>query len=139
MNMKTVIKQEISGCGFACVAMLADTSYEEVKTKANSLGIFSEDENLWSDTGYVQRLLKEYKIKASNIELPFSTWEALPNLALLAIKYHIENGRPFWHWTVFQRSGTKEIVHDPAAYLAENQRTDFGNIAPKWSIEITKT
>ncbi len=137
--MKTIIQQEISGCGFACVAMLADTSYEEVKKKANSLGIFSEDENLWSDTGYVRRLLEEYKIKASSIEVPFSTWEALPSLALLSIKYHIEKGRPFWHWTVFQRSGTEEIVYDPAAYLAENQRTDFGNITPKWSIEITKT
>lgn len=137
--MKTIIQQEISGCGFACVAMLADRSYEEVKNKANSLGIFSEDENLWSDTGYVRRLLDEYKIEASSIEEPFLGWEALPNLALLSIKYRIENGRPFWHWTVFQRSEGEEIVHDPAAYLAQNQRTDFENITPEWSIEITKT
>lgn len=137
--MKTIIQQEISGCGFACIAMLADTSYEEVKKKANSLGIFSEDENLWSETGYVRRLLKEYQIEASSTEVPFSTWDALPNLALLAIKFHLEKGRPFWHWTVFIRSGAKEIIHDPAAYLSVNQRTDFENIAPKWSIEIIET
>ncbi|HKJ04339.1 MAG TPA: cysteine peptidase family C39 domain-containing protein [Geopsychrobacteraceae bacterium] len=134
--MNTIVQQEISGCGFACVAMLADTSYLEVKKKANSLGIFSEDEKLWSETGYVRRLLTEYHIKASTTEVPFSTWEDLPNLALLAIKFRYEKGRPFWHWTVFRRNASEVIVHDPAAYLAENKRTDFENIAPEWSIEI---
>lgn len=137
--MKTIIQQETTGCGFACVAMLADKSYEEVKKKANSLGIFSEDEKLWSETNYVQRLLKEYEIQASSTEVPFSTWEELPNLALLAVKFHIENGSPFWHWTVFQRNGTEKIIHDPASYLKTNKRTDFENIVPTWSIEISKT
>lgn len=137
--MNTIIQQDKTGCGFACVAMLAGTSYEKVKSKANALGIFSEDENLWSETDYVRRLLEQYDIHASGTEVPFSTWEELPNLALLAIKFHFENGRPFWHWTVYHRNGSEEIVHDPAAYLVTNQRTDFENIAPKWSIEIQNT
>lgn len=136
MKINTVIQQEISGCGFACVAMLAGKSYEEVKNKANQLGIFSEDEKLWSDTGYVRRLLEKHQIKASTIEAPFSTWAELPELALLAIKYHVENGQPFWHWTVFERDGNNQIVHDPAAYLKTNKRNDFEHIEPKWFIEI---
>lgn len=136
--MNTVIQQEKTGCGLACVAMLAGKSYDEVKRKANSLGIFFEDEKLWSKTDYVRRLLDQYNIKVSGTEVPFSTWEELPSLALLAIKFHYENSRPFWHWTVYHRTGTKQIVHDPAAYLVSNQRTDFENMAPKWSIAIHK-
>lgn len=134
--MKTIIQQEITGCGFACVAMLTGTSYEDVKQKANALGIFAEDESLWSSTGHVRRLLNEFNIKASSGEVPFSTWDELPDLALLATKYHIENGKPFWHWAVFQRCGDEAIVHDPAAYLEVNQRKDFENISLEWSIEI---
>jgi len=119
--------------------MLAGRSYEEIKNKANQLGIFAEDENLWSNTAYVRQLLEKYEIMASTIEKPFSSWSELPNLALLAIKYHIENGRPFWHWTVFERNGKNQVVHDPAAYLGTNQRKDFENIEPKWFIEIIET
>jgi ABC-type bacteriocin/lantibiotic exporter with double-glycine peptidase domain len=116
--MKTIIQKEPSGCGFACVAMLAGTSYDEMQKKANSLGIFSEDKKLWSETGYVRLLLKEFKINASTTESPFVIWDKLPELALLAIKYRIENGQPFWHWTVFERKGNVQVVHDPAAYLS---------------------
>lgn len=137
MRIKTVIQEEISGCGIACVAMLAGQSYAEAKRKANQLGIFSEDEKLWSETGHVRRLLKEYGIKASETEIPFSTWSVLPNLALLAIKYHLEGGRPFWHWTVFQRIGDKGIVHDPAAYLETNEWENLEEMSPKWFIEIS--
>ena len=136
MKITTVIQQEATGCGLASVAMLAGESYLEVQAKANRLGIFSDDKKLWSDTDYVRRLLNVYKIKASGKEADFTTWDELPNLALLAIKHHIEDGRPFWHWTVFQRTGMVQTVHDPAAYLETNERDDFPNMQPAWFIEI---
>ena len=139
MQIKTVIQQESSGCGIACTAMLAGKSYEEVKQKANQLGIFAEDKKLWSETDYVRRLLNEYEIQASNKETPFTTWDTLPNLALLAIKFRFEKDRPFWHWTVFQRTKGKKRVHDPASYLEKNEREDFEEMTPKWFIEIKET
>jgi hypothetical protein len=33
--MKTIIQKEPSGCGFACVAMLAGTSYDEMQKKGS--------------------------------------------------------------------------------------------------------
>lgn len=139
MQIKTIIQQESSGCGIACTAMLAGKSYEEVKQKANQLGIFADDKKLWSETGYVRRLLDEYEIKASKKEIPFTTWNALPNLALLAIKFRIEKDRSFWHWTVFQRTDGSQIVHDPASSLEKNKRNDFEKITPKWFIELKET
>lgn len=134
--MKPVAQEEISGCGIASVAVLSGLSYQEAKTVANSLGIFAEDSSLWSDTRSVRNLLGHFGISAGAGELPFSSWETLPNLALLSIKWHLENGRPFWHWVVFWRSPNGPVVFDPKKSLKTNTRTDFGRIKPKWFIPI---
>lgn len=136
MQIKPIIQKETSGCGIACVAMLAGTSYDETKRIANQLGINAEDEKLWSETNYVRKLLNEYGIEASPSETQFTGWDALPDLALLAIKYRIENGRPLWHWVVFCRQEGQEVVLDPAAYLEKNERTDFDAMKPQWFIEF---
>jgi hypothetical protein len=134
--MKPVTQEEISGCGIASVAALAGLSYQEAKSVANGLGIFAEDSSLWSDTRYVRALLGHFGISAGEGELPFSSWETLPDLALLSIKWHLESGRPFWHWVVFWRGPNGPVVFDPKKSLKANTRTDFWRIKPKWFIPI---
>ncbi|MCK5478176.1 MAG: hypothetical protein KAI44_04610 [Methylococcales bacterium] len=134
-----VIQEETTGCGIASVANIIERPYADVKAKANSMGIFADDESLYSDTGYVRKLLNKYGAQASNTEIPFISWETLPDLALLSIKYHMENGRPFWHWVVFKRQHGESVVLDSAAHLEHNERTDFQAIEPKWFIEVTKS
>jgi len=134
--MRPVTQEEISGCGIACVAALSGLSYQEVRTVANSLGIFAEDSNLWSDTRYVRILLGHFGIAADQNELLFSSWDTLPDLALLSIKWHLENGRPFWHWVIFWRSPNGPVVLDPKQSLKTHTRTDFWRIQPKWFIPI---
>lgn len=80
-EMKIVLQEEPSGCGIACVAMLAERSYEEVKRLANGMGIFAEDERLYSETAYVRRLLAAYGVQVLDRETPFASWEALPDRA----------------------------------------------------------
>lgn len=135
--MSVVIQEEVTGCGIASVANITGLSYAAVKAKANSIGIYATDETLFSDTGYVRRLLLSYGIEHSPEETPFTTWQALPDTALLAIKHHYQNGKPFWHWVVFKRPPTGQIVLDSAAYLENNERTDFADIKPKWYILIS--
>ena len=113
-------------------------SYSEVKAKANTIGIYAEDDTLYSDTVYVRNLLNECGVKTSGVEVPFEQWESLPDLALLAIKHHEKGGRPFWHWVVFKRSNEGSVVFDSAPYLSENVRTDFQAMAPKWFIEVAR-
>lgn len=136
--MKPITQEEISGCGIASVATLAGLSYQEAKTIANKLGIFAEDSKLWSDTRYVRILLGHLNITAAEGELAFASWEALPNLALLSIKWHMKNGRPFWHWVVFWRNSNGPVVFDPKKSLKINTRTDFWRIKPKWFIPISR-
>ena len=136
--LNPVIQEEISGCGIASVANILGQTYAEVKQMAHAMGIYAEDQALWSDTHYVRKMLASAGVQTSAQEIPFVAWEALPDLALLSIKYHQENGKNFWHWVVFQRQDGQEFVLDSASYLTTNLRTDFAAMQPKWFIEVKK-
>ena len=135
--MKPVVQLERTGCGIASVAVLAGMSYAQAKRAANRLGILADDSKLWSETGYVRRLLKECGIRSARTEVPFTSWEALPDLALLAIKCHKERDRAFWHWVVFWRGPYGPVVLDSKRALRRHVRTDFGRMKPNWFIPVS--
>lgn len=137
--LKPVVQEEATGCGIASVANILGKTYSEMKATANALGIYAEDQSLWSDTQYVRKMLSHVGVETSADEIPFESWDALPDLALLSIKHHQENGRRFWHWVVFKRAGGLGFVLDSASYLPSNIRTDFSEMQPKWFIEIKNT
>ena len=134
--MKPVIQLEPTGCGIASVAAIAGVSYSRAKYAANSLGIFAEDQRLWSETHHVRRLLRHFGLRANPVEMPFRSWDALPDVALLSIKWHLEKGRPFWHWVVFVRDHAGARVLDPKRSLQRHARTDFGRMEPTWFIGV---
>lgn len=136
--MKAVIQVEATGCGIASVAAIAGVSYAGAKKLANSVGIFAQDQKLWSETTHVRRLLNHYGFQAKTGELPFRSWHSLPDLALLAIKWHIEQKKPFWHWVVFTRDARAACVLDSKKSLRRHRRTDFGRMKPKWYIEVQR-
>lgn len=131
-----VIQEEATGCGIAAVANVVGKSYAEMKAIANDLGITASDESLWSDTQYVRRLLAHFGVLTSVGVIPFASWQALPDLALLAIKHHEREGRFYWHWVVFQRIEGEPWVLDSASYLPENKRQDFQMMQPAWYITV---
>lgn len=137
--MTPVIQLEPTGCGIASVAAIAGTSYSRVKAVANSLGIYADDKRLWSDTNHVRTLLARFGFKAHRTGIRFTSWDTLPDLALLAIKWHRENGRPFWHWVVFVRENGRPQVLDSKRDLREHIRTDFGRMRPRWYISVRRT
>ncbi len=134
--MTPVVQEETTGCGIASVANILGKSYAEMKAIANAMGIYAEDESLWSDTQYVRNMLSQAGVDTSVDEIPFESWEALPDLALLSIKHHWEVGKAFWHWVVFKRIEGQDVVLDSASYLPANIRTDFDEMQPKWFIEV---
>lgn len=136
--MKPVAQLERTGCGIAAVATLAGVNYRQAQRVANRLGIFAGDPTLWSETSYVRRLLTEYGIRSARTEVPFTSWKALPDCALLAVKWHRERGRPFWHWVVFWRGSRGPVVFDSKRALRRHVRTDFGRMKPKWFISVSQ-
>jgi hypothetical protein len=134
--VKPVIQQETTGCAIAASAVLAGVSYTAAKKAAKSLGITAADPTLWSSTIYIRQLLGHFKISLSATETPFTSWQSLPDRALLAIKWHKEKGIPYWHWVVFVRDASGEYVLDSKKSLTKNIRTDFGRMKPRWFIGI---
>lgn len=134
--LKPVIQEETTGCGIASVANILGKTYSDMKAVANAMGIHASDKSLWSDTQYVRCMLSCAGVETSDDEIPFESWDALPDLALLSIKHHQEEGRKFWHWVVFKRVDGQPFVLDSASYLPSNIRTDFDEMQPKWFIEV---
>lgn len=138
-SMKPVAQEERTGCGIASVAALAGVTYRQASRAAHRLGISAADPLLWSETGHVRRLLKQYGIRADGRGRPFVAWDSLPACALLAIKWHKEGGRAFWHWVVFWRGPHGPVVLDPKRDLRRHVRRDFGRMKPKWFIGVTRS
>ncbi|TXD98619.1 hypothetical protein ES754_03500 [Psychrobacter frigidicola] len=134
--MKSVIQEEVTGCGIAAVANILGKTYPEIRAIANAMGIYADDTSLWADTEYVRKLLSRAGITVSKYETPFTSWDELPDVALLAIKYHCEKGMNYWHWVVFKRIEGQSVVLDSVSYLSSNIRTDFDAMQPKWFIEV---
>ena len=118
--MKPVIQQESTGCGIACAAAIAGVSYQQARRLANRIGVYADDLKLWSETQHVQRLLRNLGVESGNKRQPFKSWQSLPECALLAIKWHMEKGRPYWHWVVFVRDQNQEyVINNPDSVILE--------------------
>jgi ABC-type bacteriocin/lantibiotic exporter with double-glycine peptidase domain len=135
--VKPVVQEERTGCGIAAAAAIAGVSYARARAVAASLGISATDRKLWSETASVRRLLARFGVEAAPGTRPFRAWSDLPDCALLAIKWHLEEGRPCWHWVVFVREGGRPCVYDPKAALKTHVRHDFWCMQPKWFLSVT--
>ena len=118
--------------------MIARVSYRQAQRSVNRLGIYVDDRRLWSEVGHVRRLLRYYGCYAAETEVPFRSWQALPDLALLANKWHRHGGRSFWHWMVFVREHGRSMVLDSKQSLKQHVRTDFGRMKPNWYVSIQR-
>ncbi|GMV48599.1 MAG: hypothetical protein NBKEAIPA_03433 [Nitrospirae bacterium] len=136
--IRPVVQEERTGCGIAAVAALAGVPYSRARAVASSLGIFAQDPKLWSETSSVRRLLPAFGLRAAGTRRPFRSWAGLPDCALLAIKWHLECGRPFWHWVVFVRENDRSYVVDSTPTLKAPLRTDFGRMRPVWFLSVTR-
>ena len=134
--MKAVLQQETTGCPIVCAAAISAIESEAAKTVTNRLRIHADDEALWSSTQPIRDLLKELGVKTAASEKTFTTWDNLPGCALISLKWHLEKGKPFWHWAIFVRTNKKSYVIDSNKSLKTNYRTDFGRMNPKWFIEV---
>ena len=135
--IRPVAQEEQTGRGIASTPALAGVSYARAKTVEASLGISAQDRKLWSETASVRRLLTQFGLRASRAAQPFRSWEDLPGRALLAIKWHVKSGRPFWHWVVFVRENERSYVVDSNPILKAPLRTDFWRMRPVWFLTVT--
>lgn len=108
--MKRVKQKDRTGCGIACVAMLANKTYSQVKKKMKSLDCFKGHRKNVFLTDYpdLKKALKAYKIKSSKV-CNKKSWKSTRKNAIVAINYNKK--RDEWHWVVYDKK--KECVIDP--------------------------
>ena len=128
------IKQEHStGCGIACVAMIAASNYQSVLSKARELfGWPKTQRSLYTYSAQLVQLLEELNIAAGRGRM-IRCWSSLPALAIVGINHNMENDT--WHYVVFCRERDKEYVLDPRT--KSDVRTDFWRLRLRSYIPIT--
>ncbi|WP_341678703.1 cysteine peptidase family C39 domain-containing protein [Niveibacterium sp. SC-1] len=120
--MRRVIQEDSTGCGLACVAMLAGRSYQAVKKQAHSvLKTWPRGpRSFYTTKSHLKALLAEYGVRHGNYRKADS-WEKLnADLAIVAINLQANDN---WHWVVFRRDGSDRYLLDPRA--KSERRIDF--------------
>ena len=118
------------------MAAMAGVTYARAAAVARSVGVSPTDARLWSQIAPIRRLMTAFGMESSRAAKPFRSWQQLPDCALLAIKWHMEKGRPFWHWVVFVREEGEPYVLDSNPRLRIPTRTDFGRMQPRWFLVV---
>ncbi|MEI8656449.1 cysteine peptidase family C39 domain-containing protein [Vibrio sp. Hal054] len=137
-KMRRVVQQDRTGCGLACIAILAGTEYSNVKDRALDLFNIESSDEFYTNASELQKLGQEFNLNVGGKRRVFKGFNALPDLAILAINYR-EN-EDTWHWVVYCRDGGNEFVIDPKKAVKAERRTDFGRLAKstRWFIAVKR-
>lgn len=136
--MRRVVQQDRTGCGLACIAILAQTEYSNVKETALSLFNLEPNDEFYTSAHELQKLGQEYNLNVGGKRRVFKGFKALPDLAILAINYREKEDT--WHWVVYCRDEDSEFVIDPKKAVKAERRKDFGRLAKsaRWFMEVTR-
>lgn len=127
------IRQEHrTGCGIACVAMVAGVVYSEVMEIARkTLGWHDTQRTFYTSSAQLQALLLALEIKAKKGHT-VRKWSSLPEVAIAGINYNEK--KDTWHWVVFHREADVEQVLDPQS--KHGVRKDFNRMRLRSCIPI---
>lgn len=126
MKIKRIIQEDSTGCGLACVAMLAGVEYRNVKSKAISMKLLPYHGPYYTRTSHLNKLLVSYTIQVKHGR-KVRNWKSLSSKAIIGINYKEKSNT--WHWALFVRENNgEEYVVDPKRNIKLNKRKDFGRM-----------
>lgn len=132
MKIKHVYQQDDTGCGIACVAMLVNKTYFEVKDYVLSNGIISNDTNYFGTTfKQIATILNGLGMKAFS-RRKFKKWSNIPAKVAIASTNYANCGN--WHWVVFVRDIDGCYIYDPNK--PRKKIRDLRGKMSGWFIEI---
>ena len=117
-----VVQDDDTGCGIACVAMIAGVSYEDAKA-----AVFSKSfrkKVFYTSGPDLRRGLERFglTLRPAARARRFESWRRLESTSIVAVEQTPRN-KAHWHWVVFVNDGTRRYVLDPS--WPEIVRTDF--------------
>jgi len=130
--MKRIIQEHGTGCGIACVAMIAGSTYAEVMNVARQLfGWPASQRSFYTSSGQLRQLLEVFRVPSQQGRA-VRNWSSLPDAAVVGINHN--KNYDTWHWVVFCRAEEGEFVLDPRS--KRDKRTDFGRMSLRSYIPV---
>ena len=134
MMVRRILQEDNTGCGLACVAMVAGTSYAKVKAVAIRLGIATKRPPYYTSAKHLSMLMRELGLRSSK-ERMLSGWKSFSAPSIIAINLDKKGN---WHWVVYVPSADGGYVLDPKKVIKSVRRTDFSRMRPRSYIPMLR-
>lgn len=109
--MRRIRQKNGTGCGIACVAMIAGESYSTVMKVARGIFQWEKDKrSFYTTSSQLRDLLLAFEHQ-SNRGRSVRLLSSLPDLAIVGINHNPKTNN--WHWVVFCRDSDREYILDP--------------------------
>jgi hypothetical protein len=125
MVVERVVQEDGTGCGLACVAMIAGATYAEVRTLAiESLG--------FDPAGPFYTYLDDLRYMLGWYGFGLRRWTPFKSYALLSPMCILEIDRPgrHSHWVLNVKCGLDRYVLDPSPGVKTRHRRDWWRLRP---------
>jgi len=110
--MERVRQRDPTGCGLACIAMVAGINYEKVRAIAVNELEWDGSGDFYTGTRDLRDLGRYFGIEVGKRRRSFKSFNALPETAILAINYKEQTDT--WHWCLYRRIKDDEFIYDPS-------------------------
>jgi ABC-type bacteriocin/lantibiotic exporter with double-glycine peptidase domain len=108
-TFKHVRQLDDSGCGIACIAMIAGKSYTQVKYELLKQKIISKEENeFYANFSKLNKFAKALGISLKSRKKA-DKWANIPETSIVSTDY----GKTNWHWVLFVKNKNDWYVYDP--------------------------
>jgi ABC-type bacteriocin/lantibiotic exporter with double-glycine peptidase domain len=108
-------KWEKGDCGLACVAMIAETSYDAINNLFMKNGYVKKDGTYFTKHKHLIRLLGQLGFNASRRK--FGSWKETSCPSIVKINKTKDN---FWHWVVLVERNGWQVMLDPNPKMVDD-------------------
>ncbi|EFK59641.1 cysteine peptidase family C39 domain-containing protein [Sphingobacterium spiritivorum] len=132
MKVKHVYQHDNTGCGIACIAMLANQTYHEMKELLIYKGLLSDNTEFFGTTfRQLTNILTSFNFR-SMPRRKFKKWSNIPAKIAIASTNYDNSGS--WHWVIFVRDIDGFYIYDPCK--RRKKIRDLRGKMSGWFIEI---
>lgn len=111
-RVKKIMQRDRFGCGVACAAMVAGTSYDSARRIFSESGLAAKNRPFATNFSELRHCLKLLGIDSTLRR--WSSWDDLDDLGIVAVSSSQNSSTRNWHWVVCERHEHFGVVlHDP--------------------------
>lgn len=123
--MERIVQEDATGCGLACVAMVAGVAYAEVRGLVIESFGFDQRGPFYTDVPDLRAMLGAYGYVLSR-RVKFKSYDRTGPLCILGLERGGSGEED--HWALLVRHGLDIYVLDPARHVKTPRRRDWNRL-----------